>query len=312
MPTSKRETPVRVTSEAQEVKVKTKMDPVAKLLGTSRAVAYRPEFAHITGMVTAGVLLSQFWYWSECPTTEKRDGWFYMTMDQISEQTGMIREEQETARKRLKAIGVLQEERRGNPGRMWFRLDEDRLYELLREYAETVKAGIPQCDNPAIKNAGIPQSKVRELRNLARGNATIKNAGIPQCILLESSSGESSIDFSGDETAPPINPPEGEDAGSCATAECPVNGAIEVWSRVKSVVKINPAVTEALYGCHIQTLKVVSIDPTTDTCDMATVTLSAVNAWSRDYVEKRGWEALQAAFREVLGERVAVRFVAGK
>jgi hypothetical protein len=327
------ETPVRANMGQTEVKVRAKMDPVAKLLGTSRTVAYRPEFAHITGMVTAGLLLSQFWYWSECPTTEKREGWFYMTMDQISEQTGMIREEQETARKRLKAIGVLQEERRGNPGRMWFRVDEDRLYELLRGYAELVKAGIPQCDNPAIKNAGIPQSKVRELRNVARGNVTIKNAGFPQCILLESSSGESSIDFSGDGTDPPINPPEGEGGatpsawnnetpntvlgGESGITEATATREEVVWSRVWSVLEgmagageIN---TPSLQG-HLKRLELVSIE-TTDAALAAdrpqTAVLRCQSAFTREWVQKRHEGHLQAAFASVLGRGVELLFVAG-
>jgi hypothetical protein len=322
-------TPQSATDAPTEVRVRAKMDPVAKLLGTSRTVAYRPEFAHITGSPTAGLLLSQFWYWSECPTTEKRDGWFYMTMDQISEQTGMIREEQETARKRLKAIGVLQEERRGNPGKMWFRVDEDRLYELLRGYVEIVKAGIPQCDIPAIKNAGMPQSKVRELRNVARGNATIKNAGIPQCILLESSS-ESSLDSSLETREdPPINPPEGEDAGcndtksggsiltgrgndtQVSNPDAAATPAEVVWESVLKILEGQTQSGQMPIPSFRSFVRPSCLETLTTTAEGATVTIKAKNTFGRDQLDGKWGDVLSAAFAQVLGRAVSVAFVAG-
>lgn len=318
MPAKRPETPQRANMEPTEVRVKAKMDPVAKLLGTSRTVAYRPEFAHITGSPTAGLLLSQFWYWSECPTTEKRDGWFYMTMDQISEQTGMIREEQETARKRLKAIGVLHEERkstgRGKPACMWFRIDEERLYELLRRYVEVVNAGIPHSDNPTIANAGIPQSKVRELRNMARGNPAIVNEGIPQYIILESSSGESSIDVSGDGETPPINPPEGEETGRNAEEE--TNRAIgQRGDRESEEIPTregrpeDTATPDAVWSSVLSRLEKpirlpLKLIDLTDT----TATLATTGQWARGWLEDHKCEVLTAAFTAVLGRPVVVNF----
>ena len=40
------------------------IDAVADLLGGGRSISYKTDLAHMTGSVTAGLLLSQFWYWT--------------------------------------------------------------------------------------------------------------------------------------------------------------------------------------------------------------------------------------------------------
>lgn len=97
-----------------------------------RPIAYQPSFAQLrAGKVKAGpvgaVLLSQLVYWHN-----RMDGsWIYKTRDQIAKETGLSRDEQETARKRLVALGVLEEELRGVPATMHFRINTQILEVLL-------------------------------------------------------------------------------------------------------------------------------------------------------------------------------------
>ena len=91
------------------------MGSLIKLL--DRPIAYQPSFAQLrvgkikTGPVGA-VLLSQFVYWHN-----RMDGrWFYKTRQEITKETGLSRDEQETGRKRLVAVGILEEQLRGSSG----------------------------------------------------------------------------------------------------------------------------------------------------------------------------------------------------
>ena len=128
----------------------------------TNVVAYRPEFREISGSAAAAVMLSQFFYWSQNKTTRQRNGWFYKTASQITEETGLTRSEQETARRRLVTAGLMKEKLRGVPAKNWFRLDfpaiatqlqtigsalADTLLELTRPIAKaTQKAAMKAVD----------------------------------------------------------------------------------------------------------------------------------------------------------------------
>lgn len=100
-----------------------------------RPVAYHRVFAEITGKVSAGLMLSQAWYWT--PRTDNEDGWFYKTRAEWTDETGMTRTEQETARKRLVTLGLMDEALKGMPGKMHFRVNTERLVSLLAENLPT-------------------------------------------------------------------------------------------------------------------------------------------------------------------------------
>lgn len=92
-----------------------------------RVVAFYPELARAVGSVKAGLLLSQFLYWS------RNREWVHKTREEIYESTGLSRQEQETARALLKELGILEEKYRGMPRRLFFRIDTDRLLQVLEE-----------------------------------------------------------------------------------------------------------------------------------------------------------------------------------
>lgn len=101
-------------------------------------VMYHRALAHAVGDHSAGLLLSQFWGWTTTESVKERDGWFYKTQAEINQETAMTRREQETARRKLRELGLLDEQMRGQPAKLWFRLNVDALMDLLQERAEEV------------------------------------------------------------------------------------------------------------------------------------------------------------------------------
>lgn len=95
-----------------------------------RPIAFHRIFAKVAGSATAGLFLSQAWYWTKT-LPEARDGWFYKTQKEWQEETTLTRREQETARTKLKAFGLIEEERRGIDPTLWFRLDPKALADLI-------------------------------------------------------------------------------------------------------------------------------------------------------------------------------------
>lgn len=99
-----------------------------------RVIAYSPVLARISGSVVAGVMLSQALYWTK-RTSE--DGWFYKSIEEWRDELSMGRCEQERARRVLRECGFLDEQRRGVPARLFFRLDlktiADALHGITRD-----------------------------------------------------------------------------------------------------------------------------------------------------------------------------------
>ena len=106
-----------------------------EILGQAPIVFHR-IFVDITGSVTAALWLSYALYALE----ERRagdDAWFSKSQDEWQRDTGLTRREQETARKRLRALELL-EERRGMNLPLTFRVDCLRLLALIEAHAHAV------------------------------------------------------------------------------------------------------------------------------------------------------------------------------
>jgi hypothetical protein len=89
-----------------------------------RPVAFYPGLKKLTNSTTATILLCQFLYW----TDKTLDGWFWKSCEQLEEETGLTRDEQETARKKLKANGLMQERlERADANKMYFKINLDEL-----------------------------------------------------------------------------------------------------------------------------------------------------------------------------------------
>lgn len=94
-------------------------------------IAFHRVFADIAGGACNGLFLSQLWYWSQ--RTDDPEGWIYKTQEEWTDETSLSRREQETARKALLSQGLLKEDRRGLPARLYYRLCTDTLQTRLYE-----------------------------------------------------------------------------------------------------------------------------------------------------------------------------------
>lgn len=138
-----------------------------------RPIAFHRVFAAIANSVNAGVMLSQAVYWSH--RTKDPDGWFYKSQEEWFEETFLSRREQETARKKLIAIGVLEEKRSGLPARLFFRVKKEALEAILIRFSSTAKSpktNNQDCPNLPILSAQMSHASMSESANQERMDRT--------------------------------------------------------------------------------------------------------------------------------------------
>lgn len=97
-------------------------------------VSFHRCLVPITGGVTAALMLSQA-IWTTQVLDPSADGWFIRSQDQWTEETGMSRWEQETARRDLRRAGLLRERRVGMPAKLWFRVCPEAVWHALQATA---------------------------------------------------------------------------------------------------------------------------------------------------------------------------------
>lgn len=123
-------------------------------------IAFHRVFAEITGSATFGLFLSQVFYWSD--KGHAGDGWFYKTQEEWTEETCLTRYEQERARKALRELGILEEERRGVPARLYFRLDIDALAALIEGAASSMRKSAIKDAGTRTLDRGVQQASVQK------------------------------------------------------------------------------------------------------------------------------------------------------
>ena len=77
----------------------------------------------------AGIYLRQLVFWSDKGMDP--NGWIYKSEEEWEAETGLSRDGQRKARKALDKFEVLESERRGLPCRLWYRVNFEKLAELL-------------------------------------------------------------------------------------------------------------------------------------------------------------------------------------
>jgi len=140
---------------------------VFDLLGRG-CVAFYPRLADLTGSVTAALLLGQCLYWTRSVTRQQpqRNGWFWKTAAEWQRETGLSRREQDSARRRLRALGLLEEHRRGMPARRWFRLDLVGLRQQLDRAPGGPGSGWLWDNSDLARSLGQPVVYWRRLHDL--------------------------------------------------------------------------------------------------------------------------------------------------
>lgn len=147
-----------------------------------RPVAFHPELARALGDdIPAALILGQLMYWTGKGTW--RPEWIAKTQGEFYSETALKRSAQERARKKLVSLGVIKEERRGVPARLWFQVQYDKLAELLQIH---LTASDLQCGEPAIKSAGNLQSEGGEGADKSAGNQQSISESTPETTSSES------------------------------------------------------------------------------------------------------------------------------
>jgi hypothetical protein len=147
-------------------------------LGLGRSISYQPEFSHITGAVTAGLFVCNLVQWTG--KQKDPDGWIYKTQDEIMQETGLTRREQETARKILKNKGFLEEERRGIPSRIYYRINLNALNDAVDDHLASYDGGKRhrvETESAIVSGTETPSFPLTELtaeETQARGQANIE------------------------------------------------------------------------------------------------------------------------------------------
>lgn len=132
------------------------MKPSEMLKNTGRVIAYRPNLARLFGGVIAEVFFEQIFYWQD--KTDSNLG-VYKTQEELEVETGLSRKEQETARKLLREKGVLIETYKRLEHRLYYKIDCDKLDELLatlanvqNEHPPMSESDIRECDKVTFVN----------------------------------------------------------------------------------------------------------------------------------------------------------------
>jgi hypothetical protein len=109
-----------------------------------RPIAYHRAFVDVTGSVSSAVFLSQAVYWQR-RVPHGRDGWYYKSIPEWGEETGLTRNHIQSARTALERLGVMEFQLRGFPRRTWYRLNVERLRDILLRCREK---SINSASNP--------------------------------------------------------------------------------------------------------------------------------------------------------------------
>lgn len=111
-----------------------------------RSIAYRPKLAKLFGGATAEIFFEQILYWQD--KAENQDLGVYKTQAELEEETGLSRKEQETARQKLRAIGVLIETYKRLEHRVYYKIDMVKLNDLLKTFAnvQSELSPMPESD----------------------------------------------------------------------------------------------------------------------------------------------------------------------
>src|SRR5919106_246133 len=98
----------------------------------NRVVGYSPDLARIVGGATIGLFLSQLLFLSDKGANP--EGWVYKSEAEMGRETGLTKREQQTARRKLLALGVIQIVRQGFKFTYHFRIVWERLYQVIEKF----------------------------------------------------------------------------------------------------------------------------------------------------------------------------------
>jgi hypothetical protein len=95
----------------------------------NRVVGYSPDLARIVGGATIGLFLNQLLFLSD--KGNNPDGWVYKSEAEMGKETGLTKREQQTARRKLLALGVIAIMRGGWKNTYHFKVIWEKLSQVI-------------------------------------------------------------------------------------------------------------------------------------------------------------------------------------
>jgi hypothetical protein len=95
----------------------------------NRVVGYSPDLARMVGGATTGLFLSQLLFLADKGANP--EGWVYKSEAEIGKETGLTKREQQTARRKLLALGVIAIMRGGWKNTYHFKVIWEKLYQVI-------------------------------------------------------------------------------------------------------------------------------------------------------------------------------------
>lgn len=113
----------KLTTMATQAHPDPSMRQLLAQLSGQRVIAFNVNLARVCGDVKAALFASQLLYWTRVgPEVQTNGGWVFKTREQWQTEIGLTRFEQESARKRLQGLALIEQARVGAPPMSCFRI----------------------------------------------------------------------------------------------------------------------------------------------------------------------------------------------
>lgn len=167
--------------------------PAVLQILSNRPIAYHKEFRIISGRTVAGIFLSQLFYWADKGSDP--DGWIWKTLEDWEEETGLSYSEQRTARKHLVQRKLIEEDLRGLPAQLYYRILWDNVLAAIMALYEDAPESGPDEDESAGMELNPPtipitQTSTGEAPKQDLENLKNKSNRTPKTLITENTSRE--------------------------------------------------------------------------------------------------------------------------
>jgi hypothetical protein len=132
-------------------------------------IAFNKHYVFLGCGINGALMLSQLVYWTS--RTKDSEGWIFKTHHEWTQETGLTRREQDTARATLKSLKFISEKKMGVPRRVYYRVERENLYQALIEYSESLD--INSMHNSAILNAQNSHTECTNAPDCMHESATL-------------------------------------------------------------------------------------------------------------------------------------------
>ncbi len=130
-------------------------DAMRSLL-SDRPIAFHPMLARLLGGINEALLFQQLAYWSG---KGRNPDWIYKTQADLEEETTLSRYQQEQARAKLRRLGILEEQRRGVPAKLYYRVVWEAVFRVLETDIQDRETQQPSLQETRMLDRKFPSSR---------------------------------------------------------------------------------------------------------------------------------------------------------